>query len=218
VVLGIAGLVVFALVWFCVAGRVTWVPGGAFLLSFSVFVGALVLRMARTDPELLEERNREAENVEPWDKAVIRIYSVLLAVLQAVAALDSGRLGWSAVPLWLQLLGWVLLCVAAVVIWHVMTVNTYLSCWARIQEDRGHAVVAEGLYGHVRHPMYLGVIIGFLAIPLALASYWSAIPGLLIVAVFVYRTVREDRMLRERLPGYGDYADRVHHRLLPGIW
>jgi protein-S-isoprenylcysteine O-methyltransferase Ste14 len=181
-------------------------------------VGALVWQVGRADPDLLEERSRQAENVEPWDKAVIQAYSVLLVALLAISALDSGRLGWSVVPLWLQLLGWALLCTAAAVIWHVMAVNTYLSSWARIQEDREHAVVAEGLYAHVRHPMYLGIIIGFLALPLALASYWSSVPGLLIVGVFVYRTAKEDRMLREGLSGYGEYASRVRHRLLPGIW
>jgi protein-S-isoprenylcysteine O-methyltransferase Ste14 len=99
-----------------------------------------------------------------------------------------------------------------------MAVNAYLSSWARIQEDRGQVVVTEGLYGYVRHPMYLGITIGFAGVPLALGSWWALIPGLMIVGVFVYRTAREDRMLRQKLPGYADYAEKVRHRLLPGIW
>jgi protein-S-isoprenylcysteine O-methyltransferase Ste14 len=218
VVLGIVALAAFALLWFCIAGRATWAQGWAFLLAFSIFVGALAWRLARADPDLLEERNREADDVEPWDKTVIRIYSVLLVALLVITALDSGRQGWSAVPVWLQLLGWALLCVAASVVWHVVTVNTYLSSWARIQDERDHTVVSEGLYGYVRHPMYSAIILGFLVMPLALASYWAVIPGALIGGVFVYRTEREDRMLRQDLPGYGDYAVRVRYRLAPGIW
>jgi protein-S-isoprenylcysteine O-methyltransferase Ste14 len=99
-----------------------------------------------------------------------------------------------------------------------MAVNAYLSSWARIQEDRGQVVVTEGLYATVRHPMYLGIAIGFAGIPLALGSWWALIPGLMIVGLFVYRTAREDRMLRQKLPGYEEYAAKVRHRLLPGIW
>jgi protein-S-isoprenylcysteine O-methyltransferase Ste14 len=214
----IAGLAVFALVWFGIAGRATWVQGWAFLLAFVAYVVTLVWRLARSDPDLLRERNRTAENVEPWDKAVMGCYTGLLMVLLALSALDSGRFRWSAVPVWVQLLGWLLLCVAGTIIWHVMAVNAYLSSWARIQEDRGQVVVTEGLYGYVRHPMYLGIAIGFVGLPLALGSWWALIPDWMIVGLFVYRTAREDRMLRQKLPGYEGYAAKVRHRLLPGIW
>ena len=214
----IAGLAVFALVWFGIAGRATWVQGWAFLGIFVAYGVAFVWWLARSDPDLLRERGRAAENVEGWDKAVIRCYTGLLMVLLAVSALDSGRFRWSAVPVWVQLLGWVLLCVTGTIVWHVMAVNAYLSSWARIQEDRGQVVVTEGLYGYVRHPMYLGIAIGFVGFPLALASWWALIPGLMIVGVFVYRTAREDRMLRHKLPGYAGYAEKVRYRLLPGIW
>ena len=212
------GLLIFALVWFWVAGRVTWVQGWAFLLVFVTYSVTLVWRLARSDPDLLRERYRRAENVEPWDKAVMGCYTSLLMVLLALAALDSGRFRWSAVPIWVQLLGWALLCAAGTIIWHVMAVNAYLSSWARIQEDRGQVVVTEGLYGTVRHPMYLGIAIGFAGVPLVLGSWWALIPGLMIVGLFVYRTAREDRMLRQKLAGYTDYAEKVRHRLLPGIW
>lgn len=211
-------LVIFALVWFWIAGRVTWVQGWAFLLAFVVYVVALVWRLAHSDPDLLRERNRRAENVERWDKAVMGCYTGLLMVLLALSALDSGRFRWSAVPVWVQLLGWVLLCVAGTIIWHVMAVNAYLSSWARIQKDRGQVVVTEGLYRYVRHPMYLGIAVGFAGIPLALGSWWALIPALMIIGLFVYRTAREDRMLRQELPGYVGYAEKVRYRLLPGIW
>ena len=213
-----ASLVIFALVWFGIAGRATWVQGWVFLLAFVTYSVTLIWRLARTDPDLLRERNRRAENVEPWDKAVMGFYTGLLMVLLALSALDSGRFRWSAVPVWVQLLGWALLCVTGTIIWHVMAVNAYLSSWARIQEDRGQMVVTEGLYRYVRHPMYLGIAIGFVGFPLVLASWWALIPSLMIVGLFVYRTAREDRMLRQKLPGYEEYAEKVRYRLLPGLW
>jgi protein-S-isoprenylcysteine O-methyltransferase Ste14 len=136
----------------------------------------------------------------------------------ALAVLDSGRFHWSVVSPWAQLLGWGALCFAGAIVWHVMGVNAYLSSYARIQEDRGQVVVTQGLYGVVRHPMYLGIVVAFLGLPLALASWCALIPGALIAALFVYRTAREDRMLHEKLDGYLEYAARVRYRLLPGVW
>lgn len=215
---GHAGLVAFVGVWFLIAGRATWVQGWALIACFLGYSAALAWWLRRANPDLFRERNQPAENVEPWDKLIIRCYTVLLLLLVILAALDSGRFRWSAVPLWAQLLGWVALCVTGWIIWHVMAINAYLSSWARIQEDRGQVVVREGLYRHVRHPMYLGIIISMIGLPLALASWWTFIPSSIVAALFVYRTAREDRMLMQGLPGYPEYAAQVSHRLLPGVW
>ena len=76
----------------------------------------------------------------------------------------------------------------------------------------------DGLYGHMRHPMYLGIILLFCGLPLVLGSWYSYVPSMVIVGLFVYRTRREDRMLHEGLAGYADYAQGVRYRLVPGIW
>ena len=218
VVMSVAGLIFFVAAWFAIAGRLDWVQGWALLGVFLAYVVALVWRVFRADPDLFRERNRPAEDAEDWDRALMRGYTLVLIGLLVVAALDGGRYRWSAVPSWVQVLGWALLAVAGAVIWHVMSVNAYLSSWARIQEDRGQVVVREGLYGRVRHPMYLGIILAFAGLPLALGSWWALVPGVAIAGLFVYRTAREDRMLREKLPGYEAYAREVPYRLLPGVW
>jgi protein-S-isoprenylcysteine O-methyltransferase Ste14 len=66
--------------------------------------------------------------------------------------------------------------------------------------------------------MYLGVILLFLGMPVALGSWWALLPGTAVAALFVLRTAKEDRMLREELPGYPEYAQRVRYRLVPGVW
>jgi protein-S-isoprenylcysteine O-methyltransferase Ste14 len=211
-------LVVFAFLWFWLAGRITWLPGWLLLITFSLSVIALVIRLSRIDPQLLQERSRQAPNVESWDKEVMGLYTLSLISLLAISAFDSGRMRWSLVPTWAQVLGWVGLLVAGSLIWHVLGVNTYASSWARIQNDRAHQVITAGAYSRVRHPMYLGLVILFAALPLALASWWSFIPAAVIVALMVYRTKREDMMLTSGLPGYEDYATRVRFRLIPGLW
>jgi protein-S-isoprenylcysteine O-methyltransferase Ste14 len=79
-------------------------------------------------------------------------------------------------------------------------------------------VISSGLYGLVRHPMYVGNVIMMLGIPLALGSYWGlvmVIPGILVL---VFRILDEERTLVAELDGYRDYTQRVHYRLLPYVW
>jgi len=217
-VVGILGLAVFALCWFGIAGRLTWWQGWVFLLAFTGYVSILVWRLSRLNPNLVRERNQPAAVAEPWDRLVMRVYTVNLVVLLILSALDGGRFGWSALSLPLQMIGWLLLIVAGAMVWQVMMTNAYLSSWARLQEDRGQVVVQEGLYRRIRHPMYLAIILAFLGIPLALNSWWSMIPTAVNIGLFVYRTYREDQMLLAGLAGYAEYAEKVRYRLLPGIW
>jgi protein-S-isoprenylcysteine O-methyltransferase Ste14 len=218
IMIGILGLAVFTGAWFGIAGRVTWWQGWAFLLTFIIYTGILVWRLSKLNPDLVRERNRPADKAEAWDRVVMGIYFVFLMVLLVVSALDGGRYLWSAVPMGVQMIGWVLLVVAGVMVWHVMMTNAYLSSWARLQDDRGQVVVQEGLYRRIRHPMYLGIIVGFLGIPLVLSSWWAMIPSVVIVGLFVYRTYLEDLMLIDGLAGYAEYTEKVRYRLLPGIW
>jgi len=218
IVTGILGLAAFILLWFGIAGRLTWLQGWAFLLTFIAYVSGLVWRLSKLNPELLRERNQPAEKAEPWDRMVMGIYTVVLLILLIVTALDGGRYRWSFVPLGIQLIGWLLLIAACLLVWHVMMINAYLSSWARLQEDRGQVLVQEGAYRRIRHPMYLGIILAFLGVPLALGSWWAMIPSIVIVGLFVYRTYREDLMLIHGLAGYAEYTEKVRYRLLPGIW
>jgi protein-S-isoprenylcysteine O-methyltransferase Ste14 len=217
-VTGITGFVLFTVLWFGTAGRLTWWQGWAFLITFIAYVGVLFWRLWTLDPDLVRERNQPSEKAEPWDRVVMGVYTVILLILLTVAALDGGRYRWSSVPLGIQMVGWLLLVLAGTMVWHVMMINAYLSSWARLQEDREQVIVQEGAYRYIRHPMYLGIIVAFLGIPLALGSWWALIPSTVIVGLFVYRTYREDLMLLRGLKGYGEYAEKVRYRLLPGIW
>ncbi len=204
--------------WQLLAGRIAWPQAWAFMILFLGFAGGLSWRLSRTDPDLLHERTRSDRLAEPWDRLVIRVYSVLLVGVLAVSALDAGRFHWSTVPWWAQALGWALTVTCGGLVWHVTFTNPYLARHARIQDDRGHRVVRTGLYAHIRHPMYLGIVLLFFGLPLLLGSWRAYVPSLGIVALFIYRTHREDRMLREGLPGYTEYARDVPYRLLPKVW
>ena len=89
---------------------------------------------------------------------------------------------------------------------------------SRPKEDRDHSVVFSGPYSLIRHPGYAGALLAHLALPFALGSIWALLPAALGTLVFVARTSREDRTLRERLVGYREYQERVRWRLLPRVW
>jgi protein-S-isoprenylcysteine O-methyltransferase Ste14 len=94
--------------------------------------------------------------------------------------------------------------------------NSYAA--ANITVEDGQRVVSTGLYGLVRHPMYVGVLIGMAGTPLALGSWWGLaglVPGLLGLAV---RIVDEEKMLTQELAGYREYTEKVHYRLVPFVW
>ena len=99
-----------------------------------------------------------------------------------------------------------------------MTQNRYLSDVVRIQEERGHEVCMTGPYRYVRHPMYVGVIIFVLCLPLALGSFFALFLSAAILFVFLIRTSLEDKTLQKELPGYKEYTEQVRYRLIPGIW
>jgi len=104
-----------------------------------------------------------------------------------------------------------------VVVW-AMAVNRFFSSDARIQRDRGHHLVTAGPYEYIRHPAYAAVLVSAVSGPLALGSYWSALPLLPAGLMILRRTRLEDALLREGLEGYADYAQQVRYRLVPGLW
>jgi protein-S-isoprenylcysteine O-methyltransferase Ste14 len=212
VILGLAAIL------FISAGRLGWIQAWAFVLAFGGSLTFYGLWVLRNDPGQLSERSRVGQNTKSWDLVILTTYTIFLVAMLVLAGLDAGRFKWSTAPLALQILGWLGAAFAGFVVLRTASVNTYLSRTARIQDDRGQRVIDTGPYKRVRHPMYLGVIVLMVSIPLLLGSLWALVPGALIGILFVVRTILEDHMLLKELPGYPEYADRVRYRLLPWIW
>lgn len=203
---------------FAAAGRLDWAAAWGVSALFAAALAFAGVWLTRNAPELLEERRTAKARAEGWDLLLMRIYSVLLFTLLITAGLDAGRYRWSRVPMPLQAAAFVGLVVAGIVISWCLVANPFLSSHARIQDDRGQTVVEGGPYRFVRHPMYVGILLLALSLAVALGSWMAMVPAALIGAVFVMRTRLEDRMLTAKLPGYREYAVRVPHRLIPGVW
>jgi len=93
-----------------------------------------------------------------------------------------------------------------------------MSARIRLQEERGQHVIDTGPYALVRHPNYAGAFLQSLCSGLVLGSWLGAGPLLLHCAALILRTLHEERVLREELPGYAEYMRRVRWRFIPGVW
>ena len=211
-------IIILVSILFIPAGRLDWLQAWAFVLAFAGYLIFYGLWSVRNDQGQLHERSQVGENTKSWDKVILTIYTILLIGMLVLAGLDTGRFRWAPVPPVLQGFGWLGATFAGFIIWWTVSVNTFLSRNVRIQNDRGQRVIDSGPYARVRHPMYLGIIVFMISIPLLLGSLWALIPGALIGILFIVRTALEDRTLQQELPGYQEYAKRIRYRLLPWIW
>src|SRR4030095_8859446 len=133
-------------------------------------------------------------------------------------ALDAVRFHWSHVPIGLQVLGVVVLLISFYLLFLTFRENSYLSPVVRIQEERGQTVVSTGPYRYVRHPMYAGILVFMVGTPLLLGSAYGIIVGLIFMIVLGRRALLEERTLRQELPGYAAYMEKVKYRILPYVW
>ena len=140
---------------------------------------------------------------------------VLVAALLVFSALDH-RFGWSPVPAAVSLAGAALVAIGLGIAIFTFIENRYAAATVTLEE--GQKVVSTGLYGLVRHPMYMGAVIMMAGIPLALDSWWGL--AVLVPCLFgvTLRIRDEERMLTSELNGYLEYTQKVHRRLVPYVW
>lgn len=210
----IAGLVLMGALLFLPAG--TWCYPGAWRLLALLFLPMPVIGivLAVKAPELLAKR-LNAKEQESEQKQVI-VLSALIFILGFVLAGLDFRFGWTQLPLAVVIAGMVLFLLAYVLYLEVMRENAYLSRTVEIQE--GQKVIDTGLYGVVRHPMYMAVTILFLSMPLVLGSVIAILPFLGLPAVLVKRIKNEEQVLEAGLPGYREYEKKVAFRMIPFLW
>jgi protein-S-isoprenylcysteine O-methyltransferase Ste14 len=211
------GLVFFAVPLFWPAGTFDYWQAWVFIGVFAAVSLGPSVYWALRRPDVLRRRLRSGPTAEtrPAQKvAIVGIMAIMAAVL-VVSALDH-RFGWSDVPIPIVVVGDVLIAVGLGLSMLVVHQNSYAAATITVEADQ--PVVDTGLYGLVRHPMYVGALIMLVGMPLALDSYWGLLTLMPAVAVLVLRIVDEEKMLRQELAGYVDYTNKVHYRLVPGVW
>ena len=209
------------LILFICGGDLGWWQ--AWLYSMLILAAGIGGRMwaERRHPGLTAERQNmeKVQSAKAWDKVLAPLMALSVSFpLVIVAGLDH-RFGWSPLfPLWLIVLGFLLISLGYAFAAWALIENRFFSSVVRIQVDRGHVVCDSGPYRIVRHPGYAGNMLALPGMVLALSSTWTLIPAAVALIIAVIRTVLEDQTLQDELPGYRDYARRVRYRMIPGIF
>lgn len=168
----------------------------------------------KNDPDLLERRMRMREK-EGAQRKIIGVLAIYFLLAFTLPGLDV-RFGWSNVPPLVSILADGLVFTGYMITFWVLTVNSFLS--RVVEVDVQQTVVTTGPYAIVRHPMYFGVALLYIASPLALGSYWAVLPALMIIPLLAARIRNEEEVLLRELVGYAEYRQTVKYRLLPRVW
>jgi protein-S-isoprenylcysteine O-methyltransferase Ste14 len=213
----VIGLAVFLLMVFWPAGTFDYWRGWAFIAVFAVATMIPSLYLAATNQAALKRRMQAgpAAETRPLQKVIITFAFIAMGAMIVVSALDF-RFGWSSVPAAVSVVGDVMVAVGLLIAMITTIQNGYAAANIKVESDQ--KVVSTGFYALVRHPMYFGNVVLMLGVPLALGSYWGLLFVILGLAVLAVRILDEEKVLAQQLTGYTDYDQRVHYRLVPGVW
>jgi protein-S-isoprenylcysteine O-methyltransferase Ste14 len=224
----VLNLFVQTIVWFGLMGAIIFGASGTIdyaggwlyfgeMFAISVVLG---LYMARVDPGLLRERLKPpVQKDQPLaDKLILIPLLFLLVGGMGFMAADAARWRWSTIPPSVQSAGCVLLLAVILFMSWTMRTNSFAAPVVKIQRERGQTVITTGPYAIVRHPLYFAALFYVAATSLVLGSWWGLATVPLVALGFAIRIRVEEKVLREGLRGYGDYARHVRWRLIPFIW
>ena len=210
----LSGLLLVGVLLFLPAGTFSywqaWLLIG--ILFVPMFAAGLV--MMGKSPDLLRKRLK-AKEAQGEQRAVI-LLSALMFLAAFIAAGLGHRFGWLPLPGWVSWAAAGAFLLAYALYAEVLRENVYLSRTVEIQE--GQKVIDTGLYGIVRHPMYMSTLVLFLAMPLVLGSLVSFGIMLFYIPIIAKRIRNEERVLEEGLDGYREYRTRVRYKVIPFIW
>ena len=210
----VMGFLMIGLLLFLPAGTFAYPNAWLFICLLFIPVAIMGVVLYLRAPELLEKRLNPKEK-ESTQKGVIALSGLMFLLGFVISAFDF-RFSWSHVPFWCVVVASELFLLGYAGFAEVMRENAYLSRAVEVQ--KGQKVIDKGLYGIVRHPMYLATLLMFLPMPLILGSFWGLLIFAAYPAVIVLRILNEEEVLTRELDGYKEYKEKVKWRLVPFIW
>jgi len=211
------GAVLLGILLFLPAWTFNYWQAWVFIVVFTTSVNAVGLYLSLKDPALLERRKKFGPSVEtsPAQKIIMSMIPLVVAAVLVFPAL-SHRFGWSPVPVYVALIGDALVVLGLFINIIVFRENTFGGSTIETVEDQ--KVITTGPYALVRHPMYAGVLVMMIGVPLALDAWLGLVAAALLLPALIWRILDEEKLLKKDLPGYKEYTQKVHYRLVPYLW
>ncbi|MBP5666260.1 MAG: isoprenylcysteine carboxylmethyltransferase family protein [Clostridia bacterium] len=208
------GLLIVGLLIFLPAGTFAFPQGWLLLgvLFVPMFCAGIVMMVK--NPELLKKR-LNAKEKQGEQKTVLALSGLMFVAAFVVAGLNF-RFGWFVLPMWVSFVAAGLFLAGYVLYAEVLRENVYLSRTVEVQENQ--KVIDTGLYGVVRHPMYMSTLVLFLSMPLVLGSLFSLAIMLGYIPIIALRIKNEEKVLEEGLEGYTEYKKKVRKKVIPFVW
>ena len=210
----LCGILLVGLLLFLPAGTLNFPNGWLFcavLFIPMLILGIVLFAFAK---DLLKKR-LDTKEKEATQKGVVAFSAIIFLAGFVLAGLDF-RFGWSSVPKVVVIIASALFLLSYILYAEVMRENAYLSRTVKVEDDQ--KVIDTGLYGIIRHPMYMATIIMFLSIPLILGSWLSFIIFLSYPIIIAIRIYNEEKVLEKELKGYTEYKQKVKYKVIPFIW
>lgn len=204
-------MVIMWIILFIPAGTTKFWEAWIFWLGFTIITFFIAVYFTKKNPEFLSRRAKVKERTNNKTPIYFKVYYIGF-ILPGI----DFRFHWSNEPVWLVIISNIIVFAAYIFIFYVFRENSYASTVIQVENEQ--QVISSGPYSIVRHPMYLGMIIMSLFMPLALGSYFALIPMLLIIPITIFRIKSEEKVLLRELKGYRDYCLKIHYRLIPLIW
>ena len=204
----------FMLFFFLPAGTWDYWQAWVYMALLLIPMFFAMIYLMKYSPELLERRMHMRE--QRGEQRQIIGVSVVFLILAFILPGFDRRFGWSDVPLGMVIAADICVLLGYLIIFRAMQINSFASRVIEVASQQ--KVIDADLYAVVRHPMYVGVILLYVASPLALASYWAVLPAIAIIPVLIARIKDEEAALDKDLPRYLEYKRKTKYRLIPFIW
>ena len=208
------GFIIIALLLFIPAGTLNYLNAWLFIgiLFVPMFIVGIILMIK--NPDLLRKRLNSKE--KEAEQGILLLLGGVMFICGFVVAGLNYRFEWIILPKYIVFIAAIIFLLAYALYAEVLRENMYLSRIIEVQENQ--KVIDTGLYGIVRHPMYLSTILLFLSIPLVLGSLFSFLIFMIYPFIIAKRIKNEEKVLEQGLKGYLEYKEKVRYRVIPFIW
>jgi protein-S-isoprenylcysteine O-methyltransferase Ste14 len=180
----------------------------ALAVALAVLAGVSLWADGNLSPGVREDRGNH------WVIGALTLLRLLAAYLPAYTdrkvfwTIDGEAIRWLGVGLFMA--------GGALRLWPVFVLGRRFSGLVAIQP--GHTLVTSGVYGVIRHPSYLGLLVNALGWGLAFRAGLGVLLTALMIPPILARTRAEERLLRSQFGDeYGAYCARTA-RLIPGLY